>query len=307
MLWGGSSVFPRAMEYIGCTVLQVGSAAPFNYKLEYIRTLCVNTLIALPSTILKFAQQIEENKINLKIRKIITGGEHLFDEAKLYLNKILGVEEFLSTGYASNESGTMAYQCGKNSNGYFHLHESAQHVEIFHDEKNEILADNSEGRIVVTNLLRTTQPVIRYEQGDRIQFINENCPCGRTTKLIKLLGRSDSQFRVAGADIFLDEITKCISFFPDLSFNFQIKISKTDKNKDFFSLEVEKNNSKKINNKDIEKKLFELIIKNTEFNNMDDLKKSNIEIPTIIICEPDHIPRNIITGKIRNIIDLRIK
>ena len=67
---------------------------------------------------------------DIKIKKAITGGEHLFKGAREYLREILGVEEFYSTEYTTNDTGAIAYQCKECRGSIHHIHEDLHYVEI---------------------------------------------------------------------------------------------------------------------------------------------------------------------------------
>ena len=75
--------------------------------------------------------------------------------------------------------------------------------------------DNDEA--LVTCLHKTLQPIIRYKVGDRIEFINEVCTCGRLSPKFRLLGRSGEKIRISGyQEIYFEDIEKTVqSVVPD--------------------------------------------------------------------------------------------
>jgi phenylacetate-coenzyme A ligase PaaK-like adenylate-forming protein len=69
--------------------------------------------------------------------------------------------------------------------------------------------------MLVTNLVNTVQPIIRYEMNDLIE-LGEPCPCGsRFRTIAKVLGRQDDVFEFRTADgtlrpVFPDVISRWI-------------------------------------------------------------------------------------------------
>jgi phenylacetate-CoA ligase len=63
-------------------------------------------------------------------------------------------------------------------------------VEVL-DDHGHPAALGTPGRIVVTDLMARTMPMLRYETGDRGALVSERCRCGRTfPRLLGLVGRA---------------------------------------------------------------------------------------------------------------------
>ena len=80
--------------------------------------------------------------------------------------------------YGSCESGLIAYECPEGG----HMHINMENV----------IVEEDNGEIVVTNLLSLSFPIIRYRLGDSIQLAPKGfrCPCGREHPvLLDVLGR----------------------------------------------------------------------------------------------------------------------
>jgi phenylacetate-CoA ligase len=94
--------------------------------------------------------------------------------------------------YSSREAGRMAHDCTHQKG----MHQSMEKVlvEII-DEQGKPCPPGVEGRVVVTPLYNTINPLIRYEQGD-MAYWGEPCTCGRTLPIIaKITGRTSAIFR----------------------------------------------------------------------------------------------------------------
>ena len=80
------------------------------------------------------------------------------------------------------------------------MHEDLHYVEIL-NENDEPCKPGEIGRIVVTNLHRKLMPTIRYEVGDLGRWVDIECECGRKTRVLELLGRSDDVLIIGGGNI----------------------------------------------------------------------------------------------------------
>ncbi len=79
--------------------------------------------------------------------------------------------------YGLNEIGLVASRCPEG--GRYHVHTEAAHVELL-DADGAPAAPGTEGRIVVTSLINTAMPLLRYDTGDLARVPDGPCPCGRT-------------------------------------------------------------------------------------------------------------------------------
>lgn len=94
--------------------------------------------------------------------------------------------------YSSKEGHGMAHECP--SGPHYHINEELALIEILDDRGHPTPAGEI-GRVVVTPLLSTAQPLIRYEQGD-LAVPGGTCSCGRTLKVIeRVVGRTMHLFR----------------------------------------------------------------------------------------------------------------
>ena len=65
-----------------------------------------------------------------------------------------------------------------------HVFEDLVHVEVVDDDGRAVPDGSPGSRILVTNLLNRTQPLIRFELTDLVTVSPEPCPCGRPFKVL---------------------------------------------------------------------------------------------------------------------------
>jgi phenylacetate-CoA ligase len=96
--------------------------------------------------------------------------------------------------YAANEVGPIAWECPAEP-GAMHLNDDLQIIEIV-DQEGHPAAPGEVGQVVVTQLLCTTQPLIRYRIGDLARLRPDMCSCGRGLRLMSpVLGRTQHTIR----------------------------------------------------------------------------------------------------------------
>lgn len=300
-LWASFVSFNQALEHTGCTILPIAGNHPVEEIVKNLIIFKANAIITIPSVLLSVAEYVEQNNIDLKINKVATGGEHLFKEAKAYLKKVLGVEKFASTGYTTNDTGTIGYQCEHLEGTFHHVHEDLHYVEILDMETNEPVEVGKVGKIVVTNLQRKLMPTIRYEVGDVGRWVDMQCKCGRKTRVFELLGRSDDIVIIGGGNITPEIISTAIYPFESLSSHFQMLIKLND-HKDGLTVLVE---AKDDTFEDISSEVKEAILNvSKELKTMS--KEGLISEVVVKILKPNTLKRNPKTGKIQLIADERM-
>ncbi len=300
-MWASFVSFNQALEHTGCTILPIGGNHPMETIVQNLINFKANAIITIPSVLLSLAEYVQTHHIDLKIEKVSVGGEHLFKESREYLKKILGVKIIASTGYTTNDTGAIGYQCEHLvGTSLHHVHEDLHYVEILDPETNEPVKPGEVGKIVVTNLQRTLLPTIRYEVGDLCRWVEMDCKCGRKTRVLELLGRSDDIVIIGGGNITPDVIAKAIYPFDSLSSHFQMVV-KLEKGKDALDVIIE---AKQDTFEDIAKEVRDAILKlSKELLVM--VNNKLIHDVTVHIVKPNTLPRNPKTGKIVLIKDER--
>jgi phenylacetate-CoA ligase len=96
--------------------------------------------------------------------------------------------------YAANEVGPIAWECPA-APGALHLNDDLQIIEIV-DQEGHPAPPGEVGQVVVTQLVCTTQPLIRYRIGDLTRLRLDPCSCGRGLRLMSpVLGRTQHTIR----------------------------------------------------------------------------------------------------------------
>jgi putative adenylate-forming enzyme len=171
---------------------------PVEKHLKSLIELQPNILVAQPSCLIEIAKYIESKQLQIKPEKVISVAEVLYPEDKRYLEKIFNQK--IHQVYQCTE-GLLASTCEE---GNLHFHEDYLII-----EKKYLDEEQTRFHPIITDLMRSTQPVVRYELNDIIHEL-KNCPCGlKSTAIAQIEGRSDDTLT------FVDHNQKAISIYPD--------------------------------------------------------------------------------------------
>jgi phenylacetate-CoA ligase len=144
-----------------------------------IRRVKPRAMVAYTQAAVLFARYLRQQKIeDVRIDSIITTAEMLLPGQREFLQETFAGKVF--NRYGCREVSVIASECEHHSG--LHVNAEALLVEIVPPPGNTSRA----GRIVVTDLLNYSMPLIRYEIGDVGEWAeNQDCRCGRHLPLLK--------------------------------------------------------------------------------------------------------------------------
>ncbi|MFD3157828.1 acyl-CoA reductase [Haloimpatiens sp. FM7330] len=293
-LWTAFSAVNKGIEEVGCKILSLTANQSEKETIEYLKIFKPNVIIGLPGNIILLTREIEKLNESIKIEKVYYAGEHISEKSQEYVKKILGAEVIASFGYAAVEIGPIGFQC-----------ESCKGTEHHVMDEWCYLESDENGEAIVTALNKTLHPIIRYRIGDKIQWVNSPCACGRTSKKFKLLSRTDDVVRFNVSDIYLNDVYDTLKDVKEVSSFFQIVVENVDNMRDVtFKIET-KNENIPTKNEQLTKKIQYLLKTNIKSIGKDYRENliNNINVQLLAPCTIERVGR---TGKIRRIIDKRI-
>jgi len=181
---------PRLLRAIGVydrTFVSVFNSV--DTQISIIQKIEPDILAGYFSSLLLLAKEVEKREIEtIKPRFILGGAELIDDFSRQYIEKVFDAPLF--DQYAIIELDRIAWQCPAKLQ--YHIDAHAIIVE-FLDEEGEEVSAGEKGEIVCTSLFNRAMPFIRYSVGDIGIPSDEECPCGITLPLMKVIeGRKDS-------------------------------------------------------------------------------------------------------------------
>jgi len=318
-LWSSWLTVEKALAMTPAVSVPVGSSLPLETILGYLDAFKVTAIIGLPSFLLKLAQrcETEKGKWNFPLRYIFYGGEYVGPEMTAYFQKVFPGVQVRSAGYATVDAGVVGYQCPHCEGSVHHLFETEQHLEIIDFETGRAVETaktvsaggehaHGVGELVTTVLRKRHMPIIRFRLGDLGRWVEGHCLCGKPARRFEILGRCDDRIHAGGAHIFVNDIHRAISAVKELSFNFQLIISKTGPH-DHIKIRVELKEAQpggQSQREQTARRFMDSILKNCE-DLAWTLEHNWMPEPEIEILPPNAIERISRTGKIKKVKDLR--
>lgn len=191
---------------LGASIIRVGNGIP-ELQWDTIQRINPDTIVVVPSFILKIIKYAEDNHIDYKnssVKKAICIGENI-REQDFSLN-LLGQKirekwdiELYST-YASTEMSTSFTECIAQQGG--HMHPELIICELI-DADGNVVKNGEYGELVITTLGVEAMPLLRYKTGDICRFDDEPCSCGRNTPRISpILGRKNQMIKYKGTTLY---------------------------------------------------------------------------------------------------------
>lgn len=140
------------------------------------------------SSILLLANEVEKRGTDTVKPKLLFGGAELTDDAsRRYIEDVFNAPFY--DRYATVELERLAWQCPDKK---YHI-DADTLVLQFLDRNGDEVSAGEKGEVVCTSLFNYAMPFIRYAVGDVGVPSDEECHCGRTFPLMKVVeGRKDS-------------------------------------------------------------------------------------------------------------------
>jgi len=191
---------------LGASVVRVGNGIP-ELQWDSIRRIRPNTLVTVPSFILKIIEYAEQHGIDYRsstVKSAVCIGEPL-RKGDLSLNtlgrKITERWDIkLYSTYASTEMSTTFTECAEGTGG--HHHPELIIVE-FLDDQDRPVAEGELGEVTVTTLGVEGMPLLRFKTGDVCRQYTAPCPCGRNTMRIgPVVGRKNQMIKYKGTTLY---------------------------------------------------------------------------------------------------------
>jgi len=177
-------------------VLRLEAATPPAAMVEALNRHQPEFLYAYGSVLGLLAAEQLEGRLQISPAAIASSGETHTDELRDAIRAAWGTSSFEL--YAMTEAGILGSHCERHSG--IHLFEDQAIVEVV-DERDRPVPDGQLGhKLLVTNLVTRTQPLIRYEVSDMVMMATEQCPCGRPFRLLAgVEGRNDDILHLPAA------------------------------------------------------------------------------------------------------------
>jgi phenylacetate-CoA ligase len=194
-------------EGLGATVIPI-SGGNSDRQIMVMKDFGVTAICCTPSYFIHLVERAGELGVDMKklpLRAGIFGAEpwtepmrrHIESDTNLKAYDIYGLSEIIGPG--------VGVECQYHSG--LHIFEDHFYPEVIDAQTGEVVPDGVEGELVLTTLSKRAMPMIRYRTRDITALVPEKCPCGRTIRRMRRIGRrSDDMFIIRGINVFPSQV-----------------------------------------------------------------------------------------------------
>lgn len=241
-LWTAGIGFQNGAEKLGAMVIPMGPGNT-DKQLQMMLDMKSTVLCSTSSYALLLAEEIERRNIadQIHLKKGVIGSERWGEKMRKRISEELGIELYDIYGLTEIYGPGIGISC-KEDNG-MHYWDDYIYIEIIDPVTLKPVPDGELGEVVITTLVKEGAPLIRYRTHDLSRILPGECACKSPfPRLDTIMGRTDDMIKIKGVNVFPSQIEEVLKEFPEVSSEYQIRISHLD-GKDTMRIYVETNGS----------------------------------------------------------------
>ena len=194
-------------EALGATVIPI-SGGNTERQIMVMKDFGVTAICCTPSYFLHLVERAGEMGIDMKqlpLRAGVFGAEPWTQAMRKRIEADSGIKAYDIYGLSEIIGPGVASECSAQDG--LHIFEDHFYPEIIDPRTLKPLEDGQEGELVLTTLSKQAMPMIRYRTRDITSIMTEKCPCGRSIRRIRRIGRrSDDMFIIRGINVFPSQV-----------------------------------------------------------------------------------------------------
>jgi phenylacetate-CoA ligase len=226
-------------ESLGATVIPI-SGGNTDRQILVMKDFGVTVICCTPSYFLHVIERAAQMGISLSelpLRIGIFGAEPWTEAMRTRIQRLTGIRAFDMYGLSEIIGPGVGMEC-EYRNG-LHIFEDHFYPEIIDPETGGPVEPGQEGELVLTTLTKRAMPMIRYRTRDITALIPEPCPCGRTLRRIRRIGRrSDDMLIIRGVNVFPSQVEAALLEVEHTLPHYQIVLTR-DRGLDQMEVQVE--------------------------------------------------------------------
>ena len=227
-LWTAGIGFQAGAEKLGAMVIPMGPGNT-EKQIQMMTDMGTTVLGATSSYALLLAEEIEKRGIKDKIhlRKGVIGSERWSDTMRRRIMDGLGIEIYDVYGLTEIYGPGIGISCSCSEG--MHYWDDFIYIEIIDPVTLRLVPDGEFGEIVITTLVKEGAPLIRYRTHDLSRILPGYCALGHSwPRIDSIVGRTDDMIKIKGINVFPAQIEEILHEFPEVSSEYQIRISHLD-------------------------------------------------------------------------------
>ena len=226
-------------ESLGATVIPI-SGGNSDRQIMIMRDFNVTAICCTPSYFIHLIERASELGISIKelpLKAGVFGAEPWTDSMRRHIESAAGIQAFDIYGLSEITGPGVGIECAYHDG--LHIFEDHFYPEIVDPETGARMRDGEEGELVLTTLSKEAMPMIRYRTRDITALIPATCPCGRSLRRIRRIGRrSDDMFIIRGVNVFPSQIEAALLAVEGVLPHYQIVLTR-NKGLDEMQVQVE--------------------------------------------------------------------
>ena len=263
----------------GMQTVVIPAGSPFDEVLAAVSAAQPTHLVGYASTIGRLARATLAGELVLRPVRVSTNSEPLLDEDRAAIRDAWNVP--IHNLWGSTEIGVQAVGCGRGDG--LHVCEDEVVLERVDEDGKPVGADEPAARTLATGLANRTFPFIRYDLGDSVEWLSDECPCGSAyLRVADIGGRRDDDFHYGTTIIPASAFRYVLGTDPHVS---EYQVTQTAGGADILA----------VGSPDIVRLTAAVI---------DAVARHGLQNPRIQIHVADRIPRHAATGKLRRFVPL---
>jgi phenylacetate-CoA ligase len=183
------------------------------------------------------ASQLGIDMHDLPLRVGVFGAEPWTGAMRDRIQNLAGIQAFDIYGLSEIIGPGVAVECPCQDG--LHIFEDHFYPEIVDPDTGEVLPDGEDGELVLTTLSKQAMPMIRYRTRDITSLLSEPCPCGRSLRRMRRVGRrTDDMMIIRGVNVFPSQIESALLAVEGALPHYQIILTR-EKGLDAIEVQVE--------------------------------------------------------------------
>ena len=169
----------------------INRSTPEEKVIEFVLRKNAKYLSGRPKSLQSIALAAERLKSSIDLETIAVFGTGVTEDEREDFRRVFGAN--IMSLYSSGEGCKMAISC--ETGHHYHINPELNFLEILNDDGSPCSIGQS-GRVIITPIYNTAQPLIRYEQGD-LAIRGPACSCGKQLPVLqKISGRITHLFHL---------------------------------------------------------------------------------------------------------------
>ena len=226
-------------EELGATVIPI-SGGNTDRQIMVMKDFGVTAICCTPSYFIHLIERASELGVNmrdLKVKAGIFGAEPWTEAMRKHIEAASGIKAYDIYGLSEIIGPGIGIECSHQDG--LHIFEDHFYPEIIDPQTCEVLPDGQEGELVLTTLSKRAMPMLRYRTRDITSLETAKCPCGRTLRRIRRIGRrSDDMFIIRGVNVFPSQVEAALLAVEGTLPHYQIILTR-EKGLDNMEVQVE--------------------------------------------------------------------